>query len=91
MATQSHTNNNKNASNAVDGNATTCMQSNPIGVGTSFPHKTVWWRVDLGRIYSIYSINIQFGNYHGYGLYFFFTIYAYVRTMHLITLIRSLS
>lgn len=26
----------------------------------------VWWRVDLGRVYNIYSINILFKNYEGY-------------------------
>uniref|UniRef100_A0A8W8NS93 EGF-like domain-containing protein n=1 Tax=Magallana gigas TaxID=29159 RepID=A0A8W8NS93_MAGGI len=43
------------------------MQTVGIGVGTGFPVKTVWWKVDLGEVYSIYSINIQFRNFDGYG------------------------
>lgn len=71
IATQSHTNNNNDASKAVDGDTTTCMQTETIGVGTNFIHKMVWWKVDLGKVYSIYSINIQFRNYDGYGLCFY--------------------
>lgn len=70
IATQSTTYNIRNASKAVDGNTTTCMLTNAIGVGTSFPYKTVWWKVDLGGVYSIYSINIQFKNYDASGLCF---------------------
>lgn len=68
IATQSHTYNNIDASRAVDRNTATCMQTKEIGVGTSFFHKKVWWKVDLDGVYSIYSINIQFKNYDGYGL-----------------------
>lgn len=68
IATQSHTYNNNAASRAVDGNPATCMQTDVIGVGTSFRYNTVWWKVDLGGVYSIHSINIQFRNYDGYGL-----------------------
>lgn len=71
IATQSHTNYNNDASRAVDGNTATCMQTDVIGVGTSFKHRTVWWKVYLGGVYSIYSINIQFKNYDGHGLCFF--------------------
>ncbi|XP_052695522.1 multiple epidermal growth factor-like domains protein 10 [Crassostrea angulata] len=42
------------------------MQTNAIGVGTSFRYRTVWWRVDLGEVHNIYSIKIQFKNYNGY-------------------------
>lgn len=77
IATQSHTYNNNDASRAVDGNIATCMQTDTIGVGNNFPYKTVWWKVDLGAVYSIYSINIKFRNYDGYGMYFF-TIYVHV-------------
>lgn len=66
IATQSHTYNNNAASRAVDGNPATCMQTDVIGVGTSFRYNTVWWKVDLGGVYSIHSINIQFRNYDGY-------------------------
>lgn len=31
--------------------------------------KTVWWKVDLGRVYNIYSISIYFKNYDGYGMF----------------------
>ncbi|XP_078329590.1 uncharacterized protein LOC111112689 [Crassostrea virginica] len=51
------------AGNAVDRNTMTCMRTEPIG-GTS-PDQTVWWKVDLGRVYSIYSVNILFKNYDG--------------------------
>ena len=55
------------AGNAVDRDITTCMRANPIG--TSSVDKTVWWRVDLGGVYNIYSVNILFKNYHGEGMY----------------------
>lgn len=70
IATQSKTYFNYNASKAVDGNIETCMKTDAIGVGTGFTDKTIWWKVDLGRVYNIYSIIIQFKNYDGYGLYF---------------------
>ncbi|XP_052694675.1 receptor-type tyrosine-protein phosphatase epsilon-like [Crassostrea angulata] len=35
-------------------------------IGLTSKHKTVWWKVDLGGIYEIYSINIQFKNYDGH-------------------------
>lgn len=53
------------AGNAVDRNTLTCMRTKEIG--TSSPVKTVWWKVDLGGVYSIYSINILFKNYDGLG------------------------
>ncbi|XP_062615557.1 multiple epidermal growth factor-like domains protein 10 [Saccostrea cucullata] len=46
------------ANNAVDGDISTCMRTDTFGTTSS--HKTVWWRVDLGDIKSIYSIRIQF-------------------------------
>ena len=54
------------AGNAVDRDITTCMRTNVIG--TTSPYKTVWWRVDLGGVYNIYSVNILFKNYDGYGI-----------------------
>lgn len=78
IATQSHTYNNIDASRAVDGNTATCMRTDSIGVGTSFRDKTVWWKVDLGGVYRINSINIKFKNYDGYGLFFLSFIYMYV-------------
>lgn len=55
-----------NASNAVDGNTETCIRTDPIGL--TDPEETVWWKVDRGREYSIYSINILFKSYKNYGL-----------------------
>nr|XP_022307521.1 uncharacterized protein LOC111113519 [Crassostrea virginica] len=52
------------AGNAVDGNTTTCIRTQPIGVNS--PDKTVWWKVDLGGVYNIYSVNILFKNYMDY-------------------------
>lgn len=63
------------ACNAVDGNLGTCMRT--YNIGPNSPDKTVWWMVDLGGIYNIYSINILFKKYdHYYGMLLFidFTI-----------------
>lgn len=57
-------------SNAGDENTVTCMRTDAIR-GLS-PYKTVWWKVDLAGVHSIYSINIQFKNYYGYGMYYKF-------------------
>lgn len=62
------------------------MQTEAIGVGNGFRYRTVWWKVDLGRVYSIYNINIQFKNYDGYGLCFY-TICLHVIILHDIKLI----
>lgn len=53
------------ASLAVDRDATTCMRTDSIGPNSLY--KTVLWKVDLGGVYSIYSINILFINYDGFG------------------------
>nr|XP_022312538.1 multiple epidermal growth factor-like domains protein 10 isoform X2 [Crassostrea virginica] len=65
-ASQSHTvkGTGFGAENAVDGNTATCMRTEPIGPNS--PDKTVWWKVDLGGVYNIYSVNILFKNYDGY-------------------------
>ena len=67
-ASQSHTATGTahGAQNAVDRNTTTCMRTKPIG--STSPDKTVWWKVDLGGVYNIYSVNILFKNYDGYGI-----------------------
>nr|XP_022305066.1 multiple epidermal growth factor-like domains protein 10 isoform X2 [Crassostrea virginica] len=52
------------AGNAVDRNITTCIRTNPIGLNN--PDQTVWWKVDLGGVYNIYSVNILFKNYDEY-------------------------
>lgn len=56
------------ASNAADRNTATCMRTN--GIGRTLNDKTVWWKVDLGAVYNIYSINILFKHYDGYGVYY---------------------
>ncbi|XP_062607535.1 multiple epidermal growth factor-like domains protein 10 [Saccostrea cucullata] len=49
------------ASNAVDRDNRTCMRSDNIGPASTY--KTVWWYVDLGDVYSVYSIRILFKSY----------------------------
>ena len=73
VATQSttypHSHNNPNtyvAGNAVDRDITTCMRT--YGIGTTSVEKTLWWRVDLGGVYNIYSVDLLFKNYDGYGI-----------------------
>lgn len=66
IATQSRTyagSSNYAARFAVDRITLTCMRAQEIGL--SSPEKTVWWKVDLGGVYSIYSIAILFKNYEG--------------------------
>lgn len=45
------------AGNAVDRDLSTCMRTREIGFNSSY--KTVWWKVDFGGVYNIYSINEQ--------------------------------
>lgn len=68
-ATQLHTNPGYMyiASSAIDRNTTTCMRT--YSIGDNSPDKTVWWKVDLGAVYSIYSIAILFKNYNKNGMY----------------------
>lgn len=54
------------ASNAIDNNTKTCMRTRDIG--QSSIDKSVWWRVDLGRVYNIYRISIMLKNYKYSGL-----------------------
>lgn len=42
------------------------MSTGPIGL--TDPDKTVFRKVDLCRVYNIYSVNIQFINYDGESL-----------------------
>lgn len=56
------------ASLAVDGNKSTCMRTLEIGLNSQF--KRVWWKVDLGGVYNIYSVGILFRNYDGQGMCF---------------------
>lgn len=55
------------ANNAIDRNTVTCTRTQPIGRNDVF--KTVWWKVDLGRLYNIYSIVIIFKSYENIGSY----------------------
>lgn len=55
------------ANNAVDRNTSTCMRTYDIGPKSQ--KKTTWWKVDLGAVHNIYSINILFKNYENYGMY----------------------
>ena len=66
------------ADNAVDRDISTCMRTKEIGQGEQIPDKTVWWRVDLGGVYSIYSVNILFKNYHGYGIFYLMHMKKYI-------------
>ena len=54
--------------NAVDRKMNTCMRTQEIG-STSL-EQTTWWKVDLGGVYSIYSVNIQFQNYKDAGTFY---------------------
>lgn len=54
--------------NVVDGNIIICMKIIEVGIFNFY--NSVWWKVDFGRVYSIYSINILFKNYDGYGMQF---------------------
>nr|XP_022312232.1 multiple epidermal growth factor-like domains protein 10 isoform X3 [Crassostrea virginica] len=52
------------ATNALDRNISTCTRNE--GIGLNSQHKSVMWRVDFGRMYNIYSVNILFKHYEGY-------------------------
>lgn len=54
------------SSNAVDRNTATCMRTDDIGLQS--PHKSTWWKVDLGGEYSIYNIHILFKDYENFGM-----------------------
>lgn len=78
VATQSSTwvGSRYDATFAVDGNTATCMRTLEIGLNS--PSKNVWWKVDLGGLYSIYSVNLMFKNYDGHGIQFY--IFAEIMT-----------
>lgn len=71
VATQSHTfiGTGYSAGNAVDGNPATCMSTKDIGGHSEY--KTAWWKVDLGQVCHIYSINILYYDFKDvrYGMY----------------------
>lgn len=39
-------------------------------IGCNFLDKIMWWKLDFGRVYNIYSIDILFKNYDGFGMFF---------------------
>lgn len=49
------------ASEAVDRDTQTCARLEEIGTNT--PDSNTWWYVDLGGIYNVYDIRIQFKDY----------------------------
>lgn len=53
------------ARNAVDRNSSTCMRTDLIGRHSHY--KKMWWKVDLGGIHNIYSIDILFKTYDSFG------------------------
>lgn len=61
------------ANNAVDRNFTTCMRTQAIGQNSQF-WKT-WWKVDLGRVFNIYSVDIFFKNYMKHGIFIYTVLY----------------
>lgn len=54
------------ANHALDRNSCTCMRT--ADIGTNAIEKTTWWKVDLGEVYSIYSITILFKTYKNEGM-----------------------
>lgn len=55
------------ATKAVDRDIQTCARMEDIGKTTN--DRSTWWYVDLGGIYSVYNIRIQFKDYDGYSKY----------------------
>ena len=54
------------AENAVDRNFSTCTRTKSMG--TNSPEKKVWWKVDLGALHNIHSVQIMFKNYNMEGM-----------------------
>ena len=65
-STELQINNASAAENAVDRIFSTCTRTKPID--TTNPDKTVWWKVDLGGVYNIHSVQIMFKNYNMQGI-----------------------
>lgn len=51
------------ADKAVDRNIQTCARMDVIG--QTSPDKSTWWHVDLGGIYHVFNIKIQFSDNYG--------------------------
>lgn len=72
IASQSHSYRGSSyyANNAIDRKTHTCSRTE--GIGYSSPFKTVWWKVDLGRVHNFYNMGILFKSYDGFGMYTYF-------------------
>lgn len=46
-------------------------------IGTTTDDRSTWWYVDLGGIYNLYNIRIQFKDYDGYSKYSINMFYHY--------------
>lgn len=57
------------ARNAVDRNIETCIRTNEISSVQQKTPETAWWKVDLGGLCNIYSVNILFKSYDYEGMY----------------------
>lgn len=64
------------AGKAVDGNMSTCMRTDDIGITTTY--SKTWWYVDLGGIYNVYNIRIVFKDYPGYSKYVILVVDTFV-------------
>lgn len=58
------------AGRAVDGDISTCMRTEDIGIRSNNDKKT-WWYVDLGGVYNVYNIRILFMDYRGESKYMY--------------------
>lgn len=56
------------AGRVVDGDISTCMRTEDIGITSNFDKKT-WWYVDLGKVSNVYNIRILFKDYNGESKY----------------------
>lgn len=52
------------ATNAVDRDINSCARMKEIGTTSS--DQSTWWYVDLGGIYNVYNIRIQFKDFEGF-------------------------
>lgn len=63
------------ASTVVDKNIQTCARMEDIGTTTN--DRSTWWYVNLGGIYSVYNIRIQYKDYDGFSKYSINTCFYY--------------
>lgn len=77
------------ASLAVDRNTSSCMRTSEIGLHST--SQTMWWKVDLGRVYSIHSVIIIFKTYEGYGMYYLMLLFFQsVKFIQYLSFLRSI-